>query len=309
MNMYFLTGFCVKSYTRISKKKYFLNICTSDGIPPPEDISVDQLTTILSSETPNSYKIPMSITELRKTTDKSGQEATVGDVAIHPNFFKKIQDSSVFCDFFMIIVFEALDKKYNVQINNETWVIFKNRKCMGTLEKHRVQNRDVKTVYQSYQNSTNDHKNFIEDLENSFEPKQKHKGKSLVTELTLDGAAKLRIQNNINTAINSNEKTNANVQRKPLYRLFKRVHNAKKSHIVGEFYLPEISSASECNVFTAKNRFCLHTEAGNYFMDMHIEHDLILDQTYAAFNAEKHVRFVTSNLLNISLIPLGIFIL
>lgn len=154
----------MKAFRQTNNEKCFINICTSDGIPSPEDITAVQLTVILSSETPSNYKVPMSITELRLTPDKSGKDAIVCDVAIHPDFFRKVEALNIFRDFLITIIFEALDTKYDIQINRESWIILKNRKSMGVLVKHRVQNRDVQKVCDSYQNPTKDQKTLMNEL-------------------------------------------------------------------------------------------------------------------------------------------------
>lgn len=126
----------------------------------PEDISVHQLTAILQSTTPSTYKVPMSITELRVTKDKKNTDVTVCDVAINPAFFRKVELSTQFRDFLMTIVIEALDAKYNIKLDPD-WVILKNRKCLGNLVSHRIQNRDVRQVIDSYQNISKDDKTIL----------------------------------------------------------------------------------------------------------------------------------------------------
>lgn len=87
----------------------------------------------------------MSIGEGRTEQDKSGCPATVYDVAINPNFLKKIQSDDLFQTFFLTIVFEGLQDKYQFEIDKQKYIIMKNRKSIGTLQSHRIQIRDVKT--------------------------------------------------------------------------------------------------------------------------------------------------------------------
>lgn len=229
----------------------------------------------------------MSITELRKTNDKSGKEATVCDVAIHPQFFQKIDASIMFRDFLITIIFEAFDNKYNVQINRDTWIILKNRKHIGTLVKHRVQNRDVKTVYESYQNPTKEHKTLIEDLDNSFEPKTKTKSRSLITEVNhKDSIAKLK-----NEKPKRSSKAAPKTQ-KPLYKLLKRSPIGHDPYIVGEFYLPEIPSQSDINLSIGQNRVSLETKHSGYVLDSFLEYKIVPEKCVAMFNIDKHVSFV-----------------
>lgn len=283
----FGTGICVKAYTLIDNEKCFVNICQSEGIPPPEDISVDQLTEILSSETPSTYKIPMSITELRKTDDKSGKEATVCDVAINPQFYRKIIGNIVFRDFLITIIFEAFDNKYNIQINRDTWVILKNRKFIGTLVKHRVQNRDVKQVYQSYQNPTKEHKGLIEALDNSFEAKPKTKSRSLIQEIR-KGSTPVTTPTSPTTPVVDVVRNLPSVlgQRIPDYRLFKR--SEPTTHLIGEFYLPEIQSQKDIKLNIGANRVVLETNG--YSFDKFTNYTVEPTKCIAQFNQLNHVR-------------------
>ncbi|KAJ0175435.1 hypothetical protein K1T71_008594 [Dendrolimus kikuchii] len=139
-------GFCVKTFTKLDNKKVFVNICLTDAIPCPRDITNDELMQILSSEDPSSYRVPMSIGEGRTEQDKSGAAATAYDVAIHPEFFKKIEKDELFQTFFLTVVFEGLQDKYQFELDMQKYIILKNRKSIGTLQTHRIQIRDIKTT-------------------------------------------------------------------------------------------------------------------------------------------------------------------
>ncbi|XP_041988372.1 PIH1 domain-containing protein 1-like [Aricia agestis] len=137
-------GFCVKTFTKPEGKKVFVNVCLTEAIPCPRDISNEELMQILNSEDPSSYRVPMSIGEGRTEADKSGAPASVYDVAINPDFFSKIEKDDLFQTFFLTVVFEGLQDKYQFEIDMQKFTILKHRKSMGTLQTHRVQIRDVK---------------------------------------------------------------------------------------------------------------------------------------------------------------------
>lgn len=63
-----ITGICVKIRAD-DGKKIFVNICVSDKIPPPEDISDAKLFEFLNEELVT-YTIPMSICAERMEADK-----------------------------------------------------------------------------------------------------------------------------------------------------------------------------------------------------------------------------------------------
>lgn len=80
-------GFCVKTFTKPDNRKLFVNVCLTEAIPCPKDISSEELMRILNSDDPSSYRVPMSLGEGRTEPDKSGEPATVYDIAINPEFF------------------------------------------------------------------------------------------------------------------------------------------------------------------------------------------------------------------------------
>ncbi|CAH2239253.1 jg21889 [Pararge aegeria aegeria] len=137
-------GFCVKTFTKPDNKKMFVNICLTEAIPSPVDISNEELMQILNSEDPSSYRVPMSIGEGRIEQDKSGAPAMAYDVAINPEFFSKIEKDDLFQTFFLTVVFEGLQDKYQFEIDMQRFTILKNRHSIGTLQSHRIQIRDVK---------------------------------------------------------------------------------------------------------------------------------------------------------------------
>lgn len=279
---------CVKAYRVTNNEKIFINICTSDGIPAPEDISADQLTEILSSETPSNYKIPMSITELRLIPDKSGKDAVACDVAVHPNFFRKLEALRVFREFLITIVFEALDTKYNVQVNRDTWIVLKNRKCMGSLVKHRVQNRDVQKVVESYQNPTKEHKTLINELKSGEQIEYKETNSNLITEISTKRGA-----SNENDKMSSANLTKINAQnnnsRKPDYRLYKTNELASQL-LVAEFFLPEVIDATDFLLDLNADRMVLESRRFGYLFDSFVPNYIDVNASTAEFNNVHRVR-------------------
>ena len=59
--------------TRTSDEaKVFINVCTSDKVPTPQEISEEELAEILNSEDAIKYRVPMSLGEPHAEVDKSG---------------------------------------------------------------------------------------------------------------------------------------------------------------------------------------------------------------------------------------------
>lgn len=141
-------GLCVKTFTP-EGDKVFVNICHTTHIPAPKDVTDQELIAILESEDPSSYRIGMSIADEHKEPDKSGDLCSVYDVAVHSSLIEKIEKNQLFRVFFMTVVVEGLQQKYNIKINmtsNNPFIVMKNRKVLGTLRPHRIQQRDVKPI-------------------------------------------------------------------------------------------------------------------------------------------------------------------
>lgn len=198
------TGFCIKGFQVKENKKIFINICHTDGIPAPVDIDEQDLTEILQSDEPHSYKVPMSLSDPRLATDRTGKQETACDIAINTKFFKKIEKGGLFQNFFITLIFEALDNKYDIEINEENWVILKNRTVFGTLVPHRIQDRDVQKV-KEYNGTENVEK------------------KVLIEEIAESDYKKL-----------SDKKTI-----KPEHKLVQETTNGEVNKLIAQFQLPE----------------------------------------------------------------------
>lgn len=203
-----LLGFCVKTKEIGKDTKVFLNICKTDAIPPPKDISTRELEEILNSDEPGDYKVPMSIGEIRTEKDKKGQDAKAIDIAIHPQFFQKVETTEEFKRFFMAIVFQGLENKYGLVCEDEK-IILNNRKAFGTLQTHRIQQREIQ------QKMSDSNKNsLISEISGNEEPKK------VVIE-----------------TISSSE----NVYKEPEYRLYKK---KGQNCLYGDFKFPDVVSIS-----------------------------------------------------------------
>lgn len=160
------------------------------------------------SDQPGEYKVPMSIGELKTEQDKHGQDSKVCDIAVHPSFFKKVSEIQEFKNFFMAVVFQGLENKYGI-VCVDTKIILKNRKTFGTLQMHRIQQRDVDQKMKAASKMT-----AVEELKGDSE---KHKKVVIETLLSTE-----------------------NVTREPEYRMYKK----KNGHncLYGEFKFPDIVS-------------------------------------------------------------------
>jgi hypothetical protein len=253
----FLTGFCIKTREVGSERKFFVNICHTDAIPAPKDISEKELSEILESDEISEFRVPMSIGEVRTEKDKKNEEAKAADVAVHPSFFNKIEQSQLFKSFFITIVFEGLKDKYGIVCNDEK-IILKNRKAFGTLQMHRIQQREV-------------------------DEKMKSGSRSLIEEIT--GSTGSEGAKPLIETISSNSIEN----RVPEYRLFRR--KAQPNCLVGEFKFPDVISVKELRLDLGEDRIVIESTSKNYLLDIFIP--LVIRQSSCTSTFNKSTKILT----------------
>ena len=70
---------------------------------------------------------------------------TAYDVVINPTFYNKIQNSELFKSFFLTIIFEGLESKYDLELERN-WTVLKNKKCMGVLQPHFIRSKSKPVI-------------------------------------------------------------------------------------------------------------------------------------------------------------------
>lgn len=148
-------GFCIKTKSQDgngSTNKVFLNICTADHIPSPQEITDEELADILSCEDPSKFRVPMSLGEPHAEVDKSGNGCIVYDIVISQTFFNKISSNNLFMGFFMSVVFEGLDNKYDVKLSSD-WIKLKNKKQMGKIMTQHIRTKSKPWIVEMDSNS------------------------------------------------------------------------------------------------------------------------------------------------------------
>lgn len=276
----------------IDDEKIFINICQSDDMPEPKDIGIAELTEILQSDDANAFRVPMSIAEFRNTRDKSGNTAQVTDIVVHTNFFKKFQEIEFFKNFFLTIIFEAIDIKYNIMLNTETWIILKNRKFMGRLMQHRIENRDHKRVRDFY--------------DDDYDKSQT----SLIEEIIPLENNKLTTTSTSSSSISSSSHS---ATKQPEYRLIldsSTNETETADNIIGEFYLPDCNSVNEIVLNVAADRITIESRKRGYLLDDYFPYCIDPEQTIAEFDRIRKVSFLLFYLVKgyISILHIYIFI-
>lgn len=133
-------GMCVKTILESSKQKVFINICQSNSVPAPPDMSRDELVELLQSEDPSGYRVPMSLGEPHVETDNSSQGCTAYDVVINQDFFQTCQKDPLFQQFIILVSVEGLENKYNLELSRD-WKVLKNRKFLGSIGEQNIRTK------------------------------------------------------------------------------------------------------------------------------------------------------------------------
>ncbi|KAM5237352.1 PIH1 domain-containing protein 1 [Ctenodactylus gundi] len=130
-------GFCIK--TNSSEGKVFINICHSPSIPPPADLTEDELLQMLEEDQAG-FRIPMSLGEPHAELDAKGQGCTAYDVAVNSDFYRRMQNSDFLRELVITIAREGLEDKYGLQLNPE-WRMLKNRPFLGSISLQNIRSQ------------------------------------------------------------------------------------------------------------------------------------------------------------------------
>jgi len=137
-------GMCIKT-KNVKDEKVFINLCKIQEIPPAPPLSEDKLKDIIASEDYSAdFRVPMSLGAPREEKDKSGGKCLASDVAINSIWYEETMANSIaFTTFVINVAMEGLCEKYGDEANldRQNWVILKNKKYLGTLQRHHIQQR------------------------------------------------------------------------------------------------------------------------------------------------------------------------
>ncbi|XP_068434983.1 PIH1 domain-containing protein 1 [Clinocottus analis] len=133
-------GMCVKTLSEPGRQKVFVNICQSNSVPLPPEISREDLVELLQSEDPSGYRVPMSLGEPHTELDNNSQGCTAYDVVVNQEFFQKCQEDPLFQQFVILVSMEGLENKYNLELSRD-WKVLKNRKFLGSVSEQNIRTK------------------------------------------------------------------------------------------------------------------------------------------------------------------------
>lgn len=253
-------GFCLK--TKSTKgEKVFINICMADNVPAPRDLSDEELVKVLESEDPSGYRVPMSIGEPHAEIDKSGVGCTAYDVVVSPVFMEKMKSSELFKTFFLTVMLEGIENKYETELSRE-WVILKNRRFVGRLQEQNVRTQSKPVI---------------------MEMDSPHSSSSIET-----GAQKKLIQE-----MSSSQEDIRARGKEPDYRIVQEPAEGYPEFLVAEINLPQVKASSSITLDLGEDRILLQTRSNIYYLDIYLPFDLVQSECGAQFNRKTRILTVT----------------
>lgn len=252
-------GFCLKTKNK-QNEKVFVNICMAENVPPPKDLSDNELIQLLESDDPTGFRIPMSIGEPHAELDKSSKGCTVYDVVVSPQFMEKMKTSELFKTFFLTVMMEGLEQKFDTELSRE-WVILKNRKVVGTLQAQNVRTQS---------------KPFIMEMEG-----QSTQGSGSTVKPGL-----------IQEVDSSREETRSR-GKEPDYRIIQEPPTGHPEFLVAEITLPQVKLATSLSLDLGEDRILLQTRSNIYCLDIYLPFNIVQEDCGAQFNRKTRILTIT----------------
>lgn len=252
-------GFCLKTKNK-QNEKVFVNICMAENVPPPKDLSDNELIQLLESDDPTGFRIPMSIGEPHAELDKSSKGCTVYDVVVSPQFMEKMKTSELFKTFFLTVMMEGLEQKFDTELSRE-WVILKNRKVVGTLQAQNVRTQS---------------KPFIMEMEG-----QSTQGSGSTVKPGL-----------IQEVDSSREETRSR-GKEPDYRIIQEPPTGHPEFLVAEITLPQVKLATSLSLDLGEDRILLQTRSNIYYLDIYLPFNIVQEDCGAQFNRKTRILTIT----------------
>lgn len=254
-------GFCLKTKND-KNEKVFVNICMADNVPAPQDLSDEELIKLLESDDPTGFRIPMSIGEPHAEIDKSGQGCTAYDVVVSPAFMEKMKSSELFKTFFLTVMMEGVESKYETLLSRE-WVILKNRRFVGTLQEQNVRTQS----------------------------------KPVIMEMDQPDSAGMRsqsrAQNSLIQEVDSSKEDTKSKGKEPDYRIVQEPATGHPDFLVAEINLPQVKVSSSISLDLGEDRILLQTRSNIYYLDIFLPYYMVQSECGAQFNRKTRILTIT----------------
>lgn len=98
-------------------QKVFINLCHSSLIPPPPLISDEDLAKALEKGDSESYRIPLSLSPLKKSSDNKGVECVVLDVCVNNGPYEKSKLDGAFRSFLLELSIQWMEQRFDWMVD------------------------------------------------------------------------------------------------------------------------------------------------------------------------------------------------
>ncbi|KAL7990066.1 hypothetical protein Chor_012732, partial [Crotalus horridus] len=136
-----LPGFCLKTHTS-SGEKIFVNVCRSQHIPSPPDLTNEELACLTESKNASTFRIPMSLGEPHAEVDKKQPiSQRIIPYHSHGRTVREIQDG------------HQQSSSHSCSYSFPDWRILKNRKFMGSILEQNICTKSKPIIQEMHSSS------------------------------------------------------------------------------------------------------------------------------------------------------------
>lgn len=249
-----IPGFCLKTKTS-DDQKVFINVCHSDELPAPPEVSDEALLKIIEAEDPSKFSIPLSLGEPHAEMDHGGKGCTAYDVIVNSKFLELTENRPVLKNFLLTVILEGLEQKFNMLLSRDCKIL-KNKKFMGLAEEQNVRRKSKPSIVE------------CEKSKEYEAPKQK----PLITEL---------------------DESNRSTAEKPLFKIIREPAEGDVQYLVMELQLPKLTSNKLAKLEVGEDRILFHAHPDLYHLDIDIPYYVNNDDVGAQFNKDTKILTVT----------------
>ncbi|XP_065919854.1 PIH1 domain-containing protein 1-like [Dysidea avara] len=236
-------GFCLK--TKMSNdEKVFINVCHSEELPEPPDISDEELIKITESQDPSRFRVPISLGEPHAEVDHSGKGCSAYDVIVNSEFYKRTQNRPVLKDFLLTLTLEGLEQKFNIVLSRDCKIL-KNKKFLGSAETQHIRQKPKPSIIE-------------------VEPKSDATTKKpLITEL--------------------DDQTSSTAE-EPVFKIIREPLEGDAEFLIMEIQLPKLTTSKVAKLEVGEDRVVFHAHPNLYHLDIDLPYYVDNEEVGAQFN-------------------------
>jgi len=247
-----VAALCLKTESE-KGEKVFVNICTSEHVPPPPAVSDAELAVAVATFDNSKYRVPMSVGEPHAEVDSNGGGCTAYDVIVSNEAYHQFQERTGIKEFMVELILSHIEHKHSVLLSREYKTLQK-RKRMGQLQQQRI--RTKKKIHEVVTPGV----------------RVKSGEAKLIVEAETDAISEAAI---------------------PEYTLIKEPDAGRPEFYVVEVALPDVRSANTMALDVGGRRLELSVHPKRYFLGLDFEHAVEHQDTGAQFDKKSRKLTVT----------------